>query len=184
MPIFRYLTAVSILAIFIAARGSAQTPPGEWRYYGGNAHSTKYSPLDQINQDNVKDLKIAWRWKADNFGPRLDGNWEVTPLMAGGVLYFSAGIRRDVVAVDAATGETLWLYRYDEGERGAHAVRFNNRGVAYWNDGHGDERILLISPGYHLIELNAKTGVPDPAFGAAESSICGTAWIVTTSSPE
>ncbi len=83
MPIFRYLTALSILAIFIAARGSAQTPPlGEWRYYGGNSHSTKYSPLDQINQDNVKNLKIAWRWRADNFGPRLDGNWEVTPLMA------------------------------------------------------------------------------------------------------
>jgi quinoprotein glucose dehydrogenase len=165
MPIFRYLTALSIFAILTVARGSAQMPPGEWRYYGGNSHSTKYSALDQINQDNVKDLKIAWRWKADNFGPRLDGNWEVTPLMAGGVLYFSAGIRRDVVAVDAATGETLWLYRYDEGERGTHAVRFNNRGVAYWNDGHGGERILVISPGYHLIELNAKTGVPDPAFG-------------------
>ena len=85
--------------------------------------------------------------------------------MVGGVLYFTAGIRRDVVAVDAATGETLWLYRYDEGERGAHAVRFNNRGLAYWTDGHGDERILLISPGYHLIALNAKTGLPDPAFG-------------------
>jgi len=156
-----------LLIFLLAALGSAQKPAGEWRYYGSDAQSTKYSPLDQINKDNVKNLQVAWQWKADNFGPRMDANWEVTPLMAGGVLYFTAGTRRDVVAVDAVTGETLWLYRYDEGERGARAVRFNNRGVAYWNDGHGDERILLISPGYHLIELNAKTGTPIPAFGAS-----------------
>ena len=84
---------------------------GEWRYYGGDAGSTKYSPLDQINKDNVKDLRIAWRWKSENFGPRPDFNWEATPLMVGGVLYITAGTRRDVVAIDAATGETLWLWR-------------------------------------------------------------------------
>ena len=131
----------------------------------GDSHSTKYSSLDQINKDNVKDLQIAWRWKADNFGPRLDANWEVTPLMVGGVLYFTAGIRRDVVAVDGATGETLWLYRYDEGERGTRAVRFNNRGVAYWTDNQGDERILTISLGYQLVALNTKTGLPAAGFG-------------------
>ena len=163
----RCLLSLAIFGIFIATCAPAQTPPGEWRYYGSDAHSTKYSPLDQINKDNVRQLQVAWRWRADNFGPRMDTNWEVTPLMAGGVLYFTAGIRRDVVAVDAASGETLWLYRYDEGERGAHAVRFNNRGLAYWNDGQGDERILLISPGYHLVELNAKTGLPIPAFGSS-----------------
>ena len=63
----------------------------EWRFYGGDAGSTKYSPLDQINASNVKQLEIAWRWKAENFGPRPDYNWEVTPLMVGGVLYFTAG---------------------------------------------------------------------------------------------
>lgn len=138
---------------------------GEWHYYGSDAHSTKYSPLDQINRDNVKQLQIAWRWQALNFGPRQDLNWEVTPLMVHGVLYFTAGIRRDAVAVDAATGETLWMYRLDEGERFAHAVRYNNRGLAYWTDGQGDERILLISPGYHLIALNAKDGRPAAGFG-------------------
>jgi quinoprotein glucose dehydrogenase len=109
-----------------------------------------YSPLDQINKDNVGKLQVAWRWKADNFGPRLDANWEVTPLMAGGVLYFTAGIRRDVVAVDALTGETLWLYRYDEGERGAHAVRFNNRGVVVAVSavpGAGPQLVALALPG-------------------------------------
>ena len=67
---------------------------------------------------NVKELKVVWEWKAQNFGRRPDFNWEVTPLMVGGVLYFTAGTRRDAVAVDAATGETLWMYRLDEGARG------------------------------------------------------------------
>ena len=147
---------------------AADRPPGkmvEWRYYGGDAASTKYSPLDQINRDNVKNLKIAWRWKLDNFGNRAEINPEITPLMINGVLYTTAGTRRDVVAIDPATGETLWLYRYTEGHRGDVAPRQNHRGVAYWTDGKGDERILYITPGYHLIELNAKTGRPVPAFG-------------------
>jgi quinoprotein glucose dehydrogenase len=147
--------------------GTAQpgTANAEWRYYGGDAGSTKYSPLDQINRDNAGKLQVAWTWKAQNFGPRADPNYEVTPLAVHGVLYFTAGTRRDTVAVDAVTGETLWMYRLDEGDRGDHAVRFNNRGVAYWTDNQGDERILTISPGYQLIGLNAKTGLPAAGFG-------------------
>jgi len=67
--------------------------------------------------------------------------------------------------VDGATGETLWMYRFEEGERGEHAVRFNNRGVAYWTNNQGDERIFTISLGYQLIALNAKTGLPAAGFG-------------------
>ena len=141
------------------------TQNGEWRYYGGDAQSTKYSPLDQINRDNVSKLQVAWTWKAQNFGPIPDPNYEVTPLAVHGVLFITAGTRRDTIAVDAATGETLWMYRLEEGERGDHAVRFNNRGVAYWTDNQGDERILTISPGYQLVALNAKTGLPVAAFG-------------------
>ena len=159
------LTLSITVLIEAPVRAQQGAKNGEWRFYGGDAGSTKYSPLDQINATNVKDLQIAWRWKAENFGARADFNWEVTPLMVGGVLYFTAGTRRDAIAVDAGTGETLWMYRLDEGERGARAVRTNNRGLAYWTDGKGDERILLISPGYQLIELNAKTGVPMPGFG-------------------
>src|SRR3954469_9033268 len=96
-----------------AQQGAAN---GEWRYYGGDAGNTKYSPLDQINASNVKNLEIAWRWKPDTFGPHTENLWEVTPLMIKGVFFFTAGSRRDVVAVDAATGETLWMYRIDEGE--------------------------------------------------------------------
>ncbi len=154
--------SIPLLTIAHAQKGAAN---GEWRYYGGDAGSTKYSPLSQINASNVKQLEIAWRWKAENFGPRPDYNWEVTPLMVGGILYFTAGSRRDAVAVDAATGETLWMYRLDEGERGDRAVRTQNRGLAYWTDGKNDQRILLISPGFQLIALNAKTGIPVANFG-------------------
>src|SRR6267142_1631631 len=85
--------------------------------------------------------------------------------MAGGVFYFTAGSRRDVVAVDAATGETLWMYRLDEGERGDRAVRTQNRGLAYWTDGKDDRRIILVTPGYQMVALNAKTGQPLSTFG-------------------
>src|SRR5438445_5208803 len=150
-----------------APRAAAQqgAKNGEWRFYGGDAGTTKYSPLDQINAGNVKDLKVVWQWKAQNFGRRPDFNWEATPLMVGGVLYFTVGTRRDAVAVDAATGETLWLYRLDEGPRGAIVARTVNRGLAYWSDGKSDDRVLLISPGYQLIALNARNGVPIAGFG-------------------
>jgi quinoprotein glucose dehydrogenase len=143
------------------------TTNGEWRYYGGDSGTTKYAPLDKIHAGNVKELRIAWQWKSQNFGRRSDFNWEVTPLAIGGVLYFTAGTRRDVVAVDGATGETLWMYRLDEGARGQPVARTVNRGLAYWSDGKNDNRILLISPGYQLVALNASNGQVIPAFGNA-----------------
>jgi quinoprotein glucose dehydrogenase len=157
--------AVALFAVCLPVLAQTGTANGDWRYYGGDAQSTKYSPLDQIARDNVGKLQTAWTWKAQNFGPRADPNYEVTPLAVNGVLYITAGTRRDTLAVDGATGETLWMYRLDEGARGEHAVRFNNRGVAYWTDNRGDERILTISPGYRLIALNAHTGRPEPGFG-------------------
>jgi quinoprotein glucose dehydrogenase len=137
---------------------------GEWRVNGGDTGSTRYSPLDQINPMNVNTLQVAWRWKAQNMGPSPQTAWEVTPLMVGGKLYFTAGTTRTVVAADAATGETLWLYNGDDTkERGA--VRPVNRGLSYWSDGKGDDRILYVTPGYQLVALNAKTGVPVAGFG-------------------
>jgi quinoprotein glucose dehydrogenase len=136
----------------------------EWRYYGGDAGGTKYSPLGQIDASNVNKLHVAWSWGARNFGPSAEFNWEVTPLMVGGRLFVTAGTRRDAVALDAKTGETLWMYRLDEGPRGETVARRNNRGLAYWSDG-SDERILLISPGYQLIALDARTGRAIPGFG-------------------
>ena len=137
--------ALLVIAIVFGLRSPASAQRGaeggEWQRYGADSGSTKYSPLEQINRDNVADLDIAWRWRTDNFGPRLDVNYQATPLMIGGVLYTTAGWRRNVVAIDGATGETLWMHRYDEGTRGQVApVRASSgRGVAYWTDGESDE---------------------------------------------
>src|SRR5579863_3972488 len=156
--------ALALIGRTNPAAAQSGTTNGEWRVNGGDAGSTRYSPLDQINAANVKNLQVAWRWKAQNMGPTPQTAWEVTPLMVGGKLYFTAGTVRTVVAADAATGETLWTYRGDDtAERGA--VRANNRGLSYWSDGRGDDRILFITPGYQLVALNAKTGAPIANFG-------------------
>src|SRR5690606_883257 len=103
---------------------------------------------------------------AANFGPRPEGRTETTPLMVGGVLYATAGITRNVVAIDARTGETLWMWRPNEGERFERAPRkISGRGVAYWSDGAGDDRVFTVTPGFKLVALDARTGLPKPEFG-------------------
>jgi quinoprotein glucose dehydrogenase len=146
--------------------GQTGTTNGEWRTYGGDLASTRYAPLDQIHAGNFGKLQIAWRFKTDVFGIRPDFNLQTTPLMIGGVLYATVGARRDAVAIDAATGELLWMYRIDEGKRAAAAPRLlSGRGVAYWTDGRGDERIFMVTPGYQLVALDAKNGTPLRTFG-------------------
>jgi quinoprotein glucose dehydrogenase len=143
----------------------AGTANGEWRSYAGDLASTRHAPLDQINRDNFTKLEVAWRFKTDAFGPRPETNFEGTPLMVGGRVFSTVGSRRSVVALDAATGELLWTHREDEGPRGEAAPRrLSGRGLAYWSDGN-DERVLYVTPGYRLIALDAKTGVPVRSFG-------------------
>src|SRR5688500_15467177 len=153
-----------VLGASAIVSGQAGITNGEWPHWGADLGSSKYSALDQINRDNVKNLRVAWRWKSENHGPRPQNNMEATPLMVGGVLYTTAGFRPNVVAIDAATGETLWSYRLDEGQRGDRAPRSVSRGVEYWTDGK-QARIILVTRGYQLVSLDAKTGLPDPAFG-------------------
>jgi quinoprotein glucose dehydrogenase len=144
---------------------SGQTTNGEWRTYGGDLASTRYSPLDQITKDNFNDLEIAWRFKTDSLGPRPEYNLQSTPLMIDGVVYSTAGTRRAVVALDAGTGELLWMHSENEGKRGQVAPRqLSGRGLAYWGNGR-ESRILYVTPGYQLIALDAKTGVPVQSFG-------------------
>src|SRR6478672_6898076 len=141
------------------------TQNGEWQTYGGDLHSTRYSALDQINATNFNKLEVAFRFKTDMLGPRPEFQLQTTPLMVKGVLYFTAGTRRAVVAADAATGEMLWMYSMNEGKRGEAAPRqLSGRGVSYWTDGR-DDRIIYVTPGYQMIALNAKTGDPVPTFG-------------------
>ena len=144
----------------------ASTAKGDWPSYTGDTRGTRYSPLDQINAKNFNDLEVAWRFKTDNLGSRPEYKLEGTPVVVNGRLYTTAGTRRSVIALDAVTGELLWVHRYPEGVRGANGPRqLSGRGLAYWTDGRGDERILYITPGYRLIALNAKNGQPIASFG-------------------
>ena len=142
------------------------TANGEWPYYTADARGTKYSPLDQINASNFNKLEVAWRFKTDNLGPRPEYKLEGTPLMIKGVLYATAGTRRSVVALDAKTGELIWAHSLREGHRAAISPRqLSGRGLSFWTDGHGDDRILYATTGYRLVELNAANGAMIGSFG-------------------
>ena len=139
---------------------------GQWHAYGGDKGQTHYSPLDQINKDNFSKLEVMWRFKPTNLGDRPDFNMQSTPLMIDGTMYLTAGSSRNVVALDAKSGEMKWMYRLDEGKRAEASVRkLSARGVGYWTDGRGDERIFFVTIGYQLVCLNAKTGQPVRGFG-------------------
>jgi len=162
-----YLVPVLLIA-GAAARLDAQSGAagGEWRSYGGDLGNTRYAPLDQISKDNFGKLQVAWRFKTEFLGPRPEFNFQSTPLMVGGVLYTTAGSRRAVVALDAATGEMIWMHSEREGKRADTAPRkLSGRGLAYWTDGRNDSRILYVTPGYQLVALDAKTGVLVSSFG-------------------
>ena len=153
----------------IAAGSSALAQPGaddfEWPSYGGDLGQTRYAPLEQIDASNFGSLELAWRFSTLNLGPTPEYRFQSTPVMVDGVLYTTAGSRRAVTALDAATGEQLWVYSLNEGERGANAPRrLSGRGLAFWRDGE-DQRVLFVTPGYRLIALNARTGRPIETFG-------------------
>ena len=147
------------------AAPAANLPDVEWRTYGADLASTRYSSLDEINASNFNSLQVAWRFKTTSLGPRAETNLEATPLMANGVLYSVAGSRRSVVALEPTTGELLWVHREDEGVRATRSPRqLSGRGLAYWTDGKS-ERILYVTPGYRLKALDATTGQLVSAFG-------------------
>jgi quinoprotein glucose dehydrogenase len=169
------LAAAGVIAVMVVmnsapagAQADRTNPAGTaWSTYGGNLASHRYSPADQITKDNFSKLEIAWRLKTDFLGPRPDTLYSATPLMVDRVLYTTAGMRRAVIALNAATGEMLWMHTEDEGRRGQNAIRSGaGRGVAYWASGDGtDRRIIYVTPGHRMKALDAKTGIPVPGFG-------------------
>ena len=147
------------------ARAADPIKDEEWPSYNRDARGSRYSPLRQIDATNFDKLEVAWRFKTDTLGPRPEYKLEGTPLMVNGVLYATAGTRRASIALDAVTGELLWVHGEHEGARAAAAPRqLSGRGLAYWSDGK-EERILYMTPGYRLVALDAKTGARIPSFG-------------------
>ena len=146
---------------------------GEWPAYAGTYAATRYSPLTQINRDNAKNLHVVWRWKSPDaairaadasIGPGFVN--ESTPLMVGGVLYTSTSLSQ-VAAIDAATGETKWVFDpkvYENGLGPPANLGWTHRGVAHWRNGD-NERIVILTAFAQMIALDAKTGKPVPDFG-------------------
>ncbi|NNF27632.1 MAG: PQQ-binding-like beta-propeller repeat protein, partial [Gemmatimonadetes bacterium] len=162
------MSGVAVLAAALASATSAQAqtnPEGEWRYWGADAASSRYSPLDQIDATNFENLEVAWMWRGDNFGPEADPLLRATPIYANGTLYSVAGSRRTAMAIDPATGETLWTFREAPTKRWEDSMRKNyGKGVAYEEiDGRGV--IYLVTPAFFLHALDAETGYPIETFG-------------------
>jgi quinoprotein glucose dehydrogenase len=169
MSLFLLIAAIATATTSALIGQQASPPPkgAEWPVYGGDLASTRYSPLDQITKENFNKLEVAWRFKTDALGPRPEFNFQGTPLMVNGVIYSTAGTRRAVVALDAGTGEMLWMHSENEGKRGESAPRqLSGRGLAYWPGSGGQgPRVVYVTPGYQMVALDAKSGVPAASFG-------------------
>ncbi len=172
-------TTATAAALLVAVSGAvaglvfAQAPASiEWRYYGGDAGSRKYSSAAQISPENVSRLALAWQWpSADNAVVEANptarpGAYQDTPLMAGGVLYTVTSLGQ-VVALDPATGGARWTFDPGSWKTGRPGnLGFVHRGLAYWTDGRR-ARLLLATGDAYLIAVDAATGTLDPAFGVA-----------------
>jgi glucose dehydrogenase len=175
--VLSFVSAIVVLAVFGGllggsihvsgqASGLPSTKNGDWPHYTADIHGTRYSPLDQINASNFNQLEVAWRFKTDNLGPRPEFKLEGTPLAIKGVLYTTGGTRRSVIALDGKTGEVMWTHSLREGKRAAVSPRqLSGRGVSYWTDGKGDDRVIYITTGFQMVELHAKSGALVASFG-------------------
>ena len=170
---FRFGSVLLLAMLSASAAGAEQAGQQdlEWRFYGHDAHGTKYSPADQINADNVQELRVAWRWQNpdDVLGKAVGqpvGHFKATPLMVNGVLYVSTGLSQ-AAAVDGETGDTLWVYDPEAYKLGRPAnTGWQHRGLAYWQNDAGDDRRVVYATGTgRLVALNVDTGKPIQAFG-------------------
>ena len=190
MSVMPMTAAMVAMLLAGASRAAAQAPdPGEdWPSYGGTNWSQKYSPLDQIAGANFGELEIAWTWESADIAlieslqrrylPPLDANGlKATPLVVNGVMYLSTGLAQ-VVALNPTTGDTLWVYNpqaYTTGGNASIVGPWQTRGLAYWSDGAGDDRLLLGTHDGFLIAVNARTGRPINSFGVDGKSDLHTA---------
>jgi PQQ-dependent dehydrogenase (methanol/ethanol family) len=152
----------------------AAAPAGEWLTYGRDYAETRYSPLSQINTGNVQRLGLAWTLDIE---AAPGGGLQATPLVADGVMYFSAGLN-NVLAIDAATGALKW--RWDPGLAGGpQAPRGGpNRGVALY-----DGKVYIGLVDGRLVALDAQTGQPvwsrqTTPYGVREYNITGAPRVV------
>ena len=148
-----------------AAPAAGAASSTTWTHLNGDERANRYAPLDQIDASNAADLEIAWSVDTGIFGPRPETYSVTSPLMVDGKLFATAGATRNVIALDAATGQLLWMWRPDEGKRFDDAPRKGSgKGLSYFNNA-GEGVIFTMTPGYSLVALHAATGKPVESFG-------------------
>jgi quinoprotein glucose dehydrogenase len=152
-------------AFLFSVQAFAQAPGtagGQWYFIGGDSAHTRYSPADQIDADNFEDLEEAWVWDGASFDA---ASGRSTPTYVDGMLFTVAGPRRHVVAIDPATGETIWSYREPNTRRWEYSMRKDyGKGVAH-AEVDGRDVVYIISPAFFLTALDARTGYPLEGFG-------------------
>ena len=149
---------------------------GSWPYYGGDAGGSRYSPLDEIDRDNVTRLEAAWEYRtgdySDGSGGMRESKFQATPILFGGKLIFSTPFSR-IIALDPATGRELWVHDPEIDLYQPYSESLVSRGVAAWRDeppGAGQRcasRILFATLDARLLALDADDGTPCPGFGNA-----------------
>ena len=141
-------------------------PEIPWQHFSGKINAQRYSPIDLIDNENVKDLEIAWRWKSKDFGNFQEIRNVSMPIMRNGLVFIGVGSTRSIAAIDAENGETVWIWHPNEGDRFSSAARKDSgKGVAYFEDCNEKKRVIAITPGYQLVSLDADTGIADENFG-------------------
>ncbi|MCY3593613.1 MAG: PQQ-binding-like beta-propeller repeat protein [Bacteroidetes bacterium] len=165
--------SICFLVIALCGCASNQNPTDsedsyrDWSVYLGDATSSHYSTLDQINQDNVAELALAWVYNSGDADSTGRTQIQCNPIVVDSILYAtSPGLK--TFALNAATGEEIW--RFDPFDAGAVAEGPGiNRGVAYWEGNDEHESRILYSAGSRIFALNALTGEPILTFGEAGS---------------
>ncbi|MBM3772514.1 MAG: hypothetical protein FJW27_14750 [Acidimicrobiia bacterium] len=165
------IAAVLALAATIGPPSQAQAGRTvEWTNITGGYTSTRYAAIDQINASNFNSLKLAWEWRgAKDAGVELGGqiNARGLPIYVDGMLISVSGPRRTVVAMDPATGKTIWTFQEPTTGRLEYSMRANHgKGVAY-SKLNGRGVVFVTTPAFFLHALDAKTGKPLEKWGNA-----------------
>lgn len=172
LPVFGILQQEAVQA---QRKGISSGPPAsDWPAYGRDPGGSRFSPLTQINRNNVKNLKVAWIYRtgdlSDGKNARSSSSFQCTPLLVGGMLYLVTSFNR-VIALDPVTGKERWVFDPQIDLKRGYDNQLNSRGVSTWLDPQRKDgqpcrrRILLGTNDSRLLALDAATGKRCEDFG-------------------
>ncbi|MEO0338354.1 MAG: c-type cytochrome, partial [Bacteroidota bacterium] len=158
-----HLLPLIVLVLLFQSCQPANDNTYNWSAYLGDKHSSQYAPLDQINVENVDQLEVAWKYASGDADLEKNRTQiQCNPLIINGVLYGSSP-KLKFFALDATTGEELWVFDPFAANGYQQYGMGVNRGLTYWEN--GDQKRILVTAGDQLYSIDANTGLLDPQFG-------------------